>query len=152
MNTRHSKGMTLVEILVVVVVLAILAAIALPAITGTTTEARDTVFASNLRTATNAFRLFYATNGFHPPDRTPGIVPPGMDTYLKSIKWTQPTAIGGQWDWDYLQFGYTAGVSVYKPSRTDAQMAVIDGMVDDGNLAAGCFRKRTDGYMSVIAP
>ena len=55
-------------------------------------------------------------------------------------------------DWDFLQyqFGGRAGVSVYQPQWTDADMAEIDSKLDDGSLSTGCFRKRTDGYIYII--
>ena len=140
------------EIMIVAIILAILAAVALPAFSTSTHEAGHSVFGSNMRVACDAFRLYYARNGSYPPDRNPGIVPPGMASYLKAVKWTEATAIGGQWDWDYEQFGFTAGVSVYRPDRNDGEMAQVDHLIDDGNLNAGGFRKRADGFIRIIEP
>jgi hypothetical protein len=75
-----------------------------------------------------------------------------MGTYLDRFPWEDDTSIGGQWDWDYQQYQYgcSAGVSVFQPSRTDDEMLEIDRSIDDGNLYAGAFRKRSGGYIYVI--
>ena len=39
---------------------------------------------------------------------------------------------------------------MYRPNMTDAQMAEIDLMIDDGDLSTGCFRKRGDGFIYII--
>ena len=144
--------MTLIEILIVAVILTILAVVALPMVASSSHEAGHSVFGANLRVACDAFRLYYARNGYYPADSNPGIVPPGMAGDLKAIQWTGPTAIGGQWDWDFEQFGYTAGVSVYQPDRNEGEMAQVDKIIDDGNLNTGGFRKRTDGFICIIVP
>ena len=37
------------------------------------------------------------------------------------MEWTKPNTLGGQWDWDNGQFGFKAGVSVYRPTASSAQ-------------------------------
>ena len=73
-----------------------------------------------------------------------------MLEYLGRFPWTQPTSLGGQWDWDDGQFGFKAGVSVYQPAAPVSQMQKIDQLIDDGDLATGGFRARSGGYISVI--
>jgi prepilin-type N-terminal cleavage/methylation domain-containing protein len=48
------------------------------------------------------------------------------------------------------QFGFTAGISVYKPTVSAAQMQEIDKLIDDGNLGTGIFRSRSNGYIYII--
>jgi hypothetical protein len=69
---------------------------------------------------------------------------------LSAVHWTEPTPIGGQWDWDFLQYGAIAGVSVFMPDLTEAQMARIDARIDDGDLTTGIFRRRSSGYIYVM--
>ena len=147
---RTAAGFTLVEILIVVVILGIIAAIVLPEITASREDTEAAVFVANLRRAFEAFRQYRQKHFSYPPNCNPGDVPAGMEPFLKGLKWDKPTSIGGRWDWDYVQFGYTAGVSVYKPDRGDAEMTDIDAMFDDGDLITGAFRKRQDGYIYVI--
>ncbi|HVR34492.1 MAG TPA: hypothetical protein VMS21_01430 [Methylomirabilota bacterium] len=108
-------------------------------------------YISDLRLAVAAFELFAVENNGYPEEVPPGIVPEGMASYLpKRMNWTLETSIGGQWDWDHLQFGVTAGVSVYLPLASVEQMRRVDRQIDDGDLATGMFRTRTSGYISVI--
>jgi prepilin-type N-terminal cleavage/methylation domain-containing protein len=144
------QGFTLVELMVVVAVIGLLAAIALPAFAKVRSSSQNSCFVASLRTAKGAFVQYSFEHGRYPPDVTPGIVPPGMADYLGSFAWTQPTSLGGQWDWDDGQFGFRAGVSVYQPSAPIEQMKKIDQMIDDGNLASGGFQARSAGYISVI--
>jgi prepilin-type N-terminal cleavage/methylation domain-containing protein len=147
---KRRAAFTLVEIMVVVMIIGLIAAIAIPSMSRARDRVQRTRFINDLRVATAAFELYSLEHGRYPIDRGPGVVPPGMEEYLTNMNWTAATTIGGNWDWDYRVFGFTAGVSVYRPKRTDAQMAVIDAEIDDGNLATGFFRKRTNGFIYII--
>lgn len=152
MARRHNSGFTLIEILIVVIILGVLAAIALPLFAGTTDDARNSTFVTNLRSLSEQFRLYELRNGTWPTDATPGSTPSVMTTALEPFNFNSPTPIGGEWDWDYLQFGVTAGVSVHMPDRTPTQMIEIDKMIDDGDLSTGAFHSRSDGYIFVLVP
>jgi prepilin-type N-terminal cleavage/methylation domain-containing protein len=144
------RAFTIVEILIVVVLLGIIALITIPHFLTAQEDTTAAAFVSNLHHAAQAFRRYRADYGEYPDDRGPAELPPGMDEYLRAMSWDRPTTIGGHWEWDYLQYGYTAGVSVHQPDRTDAHMSKIDKMVDDGDLTTGAFRKRVNGYIYVI--
>ncbi len=143
-------GFTLVEILIVVVILGIIAAIVIPEITVGQEDTSAATFAANLRIAFEGVRLYRQKHFTYPADYGPGIVPKELVAYTKGLKWDKPTPIGGKWDWDYKQFGYTAGVSVYLPDRSDEEMTRVDAILDDGDLITGAFRKRNNGYIYVI--
>lgn len=147
---RLRDAFTLVEIMIVVAIIGVLAAMAIPSFMKAREESQAKRFVNDMRIACDAFMQYSINTGGYPPDRTPAVIPPGMADYLTGMSWTRRTTIGGTWDWDYLQFGCTAGVSVYRPERTDSQMAAIDAMLDDGNLATGAFRKRTSGFIYMI--
>ncbi|MDA0991112.1 MAG: type II secretion system protein [Verrucomicrobia bacterium] len=148
-TVKHQSGFTLVEILIVVAIIGLLAVIALPNFAKARRQAQNTRFISDLRVASHAYDLYAQMNGDYPPDTMPTVIPAGMSDYLAKMHWTGNTPIGGHWDWDFLQyqFGCRAGVSVYLPDRSDAEMALVDARIDDGNLAAGQFRKRAAGYI-----
>jgi type IV pilus assembly protein PilA len=151
-SQHRSAAFTLVEIMIVVALVGLLAAIALPNFARARSKAQRTRFISDLRIARAAFEQYTMENGSYPADNLPGIVPPGMEEHLARMRWTDKTPIGGYWDWDYNQFGFVAGVSVYRPSRSDSEMAVIDAEIDDGALSTGYFRKRLNGFISIIEP
>jgi len=136
--------------MIVVAVIGLLAAIAIPSYVRARERSLNVRFAADLQAAKAAFIEYSADNGKYPPDTMPGVVPDRMADYLRRIAWTQPTTIGGQWDWDNGQFGFKAGVSVYSPTASIDRMLRIDQMIDDGNLATGDFQSRANGYIGII--
>ncbi len=144
------RAFTLVEVLIVVVLLGIVAMAAVPAVQMRTEDARNQAFVTNLNTAVDSIQRYVTRTETWPGDRTPGELPEGLDELLGEFGWDEPTPIGGQWDWDYGQFGYHSGVSVYQPDRTRAEMAAVDELFDDGDLDTGAFRARNQGYIRII--
>lgn len=136
--------------MIVVMIIGLLALLAYPAISGSKTNARGARFINDLRQARAIFAMAAMENGVYPAEAAPGVIPTGMDQALKPIHWTETSPIGGRWDWDYQQFGVTAGVSIYQPDLTVDQMQKIDARVDDGDLTKGAFRRRTGGYIFIL--
>jgi type IV pilus assembly protein PilA len=67
-----------------------------------------------------------------------------------TLDWTKPTPLGGNWDWDYNVFGFTAAVSAVGTNATTQQMQEIDAKIDDGDLSAGQFQDKGNGRYSLI--
>ena len=149
-RSNRRRGFTLTEIMIVVLILGMLAALALPTMLIARENARGVRFINDLRQARAAFETHAMERGHYPDDGSPGSIPTGMDEALRPVKWDEMTPIGGQWDWDYRQFGVVAGVSVFKPDVDESVMAMIDKRIDDGDLEGGLFHRRTDGYILVI--
>ena len=147
-----AHGFTLIEILIVVIILGILAAVVIPSFANGTAQSRNAAFVTALRAYSDAFNVQALLDGAYAADRTPGVLPPEVSSAISATDWARPTPIGGQWDWDYGQFGVTAALSVYRPDRTAAEMLEIDQLIDDVNLATGGFRQRIDGYMLIVRP
>jgi prepilin-type N-terminal cleavage/methylation domain-containing protein len=147
---NKKRGFTLVEIMVATAIIGLLAALAYPYLGRGRIKARQVKIAKDYQAAAQAFIGYCMDHGGYPPDRTPAQMPPGMADYLGRFPWRDETAIGGRWDWDYLQFGFTAGVSIYQPDWGAGEMAGIDQLLDDGNLATGEFQARSDGYIYII--
>ncbi|MCF7816527.1 MAG: type II secretion system GspH family protein [Kiritimatiellales bacterium] len=148
--TQSKSAFTLVEIMIVVAIIGLLASLGLPNLLKAGKKSRSARFAREIKNAGHAFVQYAFDHGTYPPDKTPTEMPVGMAEYLKGFPWAEDTVIGGQWDWDYGQFGVSAGVSVYSPGWSSAQMQEIDAMIDDGNLATGEFRERASGYIYVL--
>lgn len=146
----NRRAFTLVEIMIVVSIVGMLVAMAMPSFMRARMRSQNARFAHDVQVAAAAFVSYSLETGAYPPDRNPGQMPQGMNEYLARVGWDQPTSLGGQWDWDYGQFGVTAGVSVYKPNADNDQMLLLDELFDDGSLNSGNFRSRSSGYIYVI--
>jgi len=151
---RRIAAFTLVEIMIVVSIIALLVVIAMPSFFRSRQHAQNAKFVNALRIAVDAFQMYATENNVYPPDVNRAVVPSGMALYFgPTLDWTKPTPIGGNWDWDYNVFGFTAGVSVVNPSADVAQMTEIDAKIDDGDLSTGGFQNTASGrYTSIIEP
>ncbi|MEM7228114.1 MAG: prepilin-type N-terminal cleavage/methylation domain-containing protein [Planctomycetota bacterium] len=155
-HTASSRAFTLMEILIVVVILGVLSAITVPAISGTTDDARKTSFVSSLKTYVKAVQRYRIDNGAYPADGSSGVIPAGLDVYVDENNFNSVTPIGGVWDTELGSYGVTAAIGVHfdgsGDTQNDAYMATIDAMLDDGDLAAGAFQRIDGGrYYYILA-
>ena len=148
-SQQSSSGFTLVEIMVVVVIIGLLAALAIPAFQRIKSRSQISAFTIDIRVAGQAFETFAMENGTWPADGSSSI-PNSMDGYLSLAKFSETTPLGGRWDWDFGQFGVTAGLSVLSPTADSTTMALVDASIDDGDLSTGNFRSRSGGYILVL--
>lgn len=150
----RTAAFTLVEIMIVVAIIALLVVIALPSFLRAREKTQNAKLINGLRIATDAFEMYAADHNTYPPDVNRAVVPSGMDLYFGSkLKWTQPTPIGGNWDWDYRVYNFTAGVSVAGSGADTTRMTEIDQKIDDGDLSTGSFQNTApDRFTSIIEP
>jgi type IV pilus assembly protein PilA len=150
MKKRKNSGFTVVEMMIVVAVIGLLAAIGIPSMLRAGEKSRIARFSREIKAAGHAFVQHAMETGSYPSDKTPTQMPDGMAPYLAKFPWAEDTVIGGQWDWDYQQFGIEAGVSVYQPDWNSDLMVKVDALMDDGNLSTGHFRQRVAGYIYIL--
>jgi prepilin-type N-terminal cleavage/methylation domain-containing protein len=157
---RRRRAFTLVEISIVVFIIGLLTVIAMPAVFKARMRALNTTFANDLRQLTASLEQYAIQEGDYPPDTAEGVMPPGFEAYMpRRIRYEDSTPIGGLWDWDRASnrmakvFGLCyAGMSVWHPNRTTAQMIEVDEHIDDGDLDNGRFRRRDQGYIYILEP
>jgi prepilin-type N-terminal cleavage/methylation domain-containing protein len=146
------RGFTLVEIMVVVVIIGLLAAVALPAFKRVQRSAIAKRYINDARQIRDAAERYALENGNFPPNGIGALHPSLTGCVPASLFTATTTPLGGVWDWDYQQDGFTASVSVYLFTATDAQLLDIDRTIDDGNLTTGLFRKMGSKAIWVIQP
>jgi prepilin-type N-terminal cleavage/methylation domain-containing protein len=153
--TSPSRAFTLIEILIVVLILGILAAVVIPLFVDSSDDARKSAFVSSLKVYMRAEARYRFDNGEYLVDGSSGEVPAGFEDYIDTNNWTSVTPIGGVWDTEFNDSGVVSALGVHfngeGETRDDAYMQTIDGIVDDGNLATGGFRRLAAGrYYAVI--
>ena len=148
---RRHAAFTLVEIMIVVVIIGLLATLAVPAFKKIQRATQNSRVANDFRVFAQAFETYSTQNGKWPPNAGTGVVPTGMSSAdLKVSVWAATTTIGGRWNWDYNNNGFTAGISIANFTASDAQLAEIDAKIDDGDLNTGMFRKVSATRVSYI--
>lgn len=150
--TVQGRAFTLVEIMVVVVIIGLLAAMALPAFQRVKQSAVSKRYINDARQIRDAAERYAMENGNFPPNGI-GALHPSLQGYVpNSVFAATTTPLGGVWDWDYQQDGFTASISVYLFTVSDAQLRDIDRTIDDGNLNTGLFRKISSKAVWIIQP
>jgi len=119
--------------MIVVVIIGLLAALAIPALQRVQRATRDNRFLSDLRTLAQAFETYSLKNGAWPPNAGNGVVPAGMSGELRDSFWQQKNSLGGTWNWDFNNNGFTAGISIVNVTVDDDEMQAIDAKIDDGD-------------------
>jgi len=153
---RSSAGMSLVELMIVVLIISMLFLAAVPAYQRIQRKARAAALANDFRVFGTVFQTYAHEKGRWPDETPAGVVPAGITSEDIQINaWTKPTAMGGQFDWEYNQQhpGGTSpggrwhaalaitGTSA-APLAIDADlMQEIDEALDDGDLETGNFRQ-----------
>ena len=110
MNTRSSKGFTLVEIMIVVVIIGLLAAMAIPAFQKVRSSSQDKTVLNNARQLSAAADQYYLENGVSTVDSSNLV---GSTAYVKVIN----TVAGESYPATYTQ-GVTITIASVAGART----------------------------------
>ncbi len=134
----------------VVFIISVIAALAVPAIKKVNLESRSTAVVNDLRVFSTAFQTYAQEKGDWPEGTgEPGVIPPGMEPYLRTTNWQNPTPIGGLYTWapNAVQSGerYRAAIVISTSGTTKVssdllQLTDLDRKIDDGNIETGNLR------------
>lgn len=153
---RSTKGLSLVELMIVVLIISMIFFAAVPAYQRIQRRARAAALTNDFRVFGAVFQAYAHEKGSWPVESAAGVVPPGItNNDLQINAWTKPTAMGGLFDWENNQ-AHPGGTSpggrwraalaitgtTSAPIVIDAAlMREIDDALDDGDLETGNFRK-----------
>lgn len=143
----YQKGLTLIELMIVIAIIALLASIAIPGFISARNVAQRSSLLNEVRQNAQALQLFASDNaGRMPP--TPAataVVPDGLASYLpRTSTWDSSHVIGATWGWLNIASGgpgqgnaslllQFAGAN----ATIQEHALAIDRALDDGSLTTG---------------
>lgn len=130
--------------MIVVGIIGVLASIMIPVARSWRHDAQRVAFVGSLKTFANSTVQFVAETGMLPPGGRAGTLPYYLRNHIRQSAWEQPTPIGGQWDIDTSRRSGWSRVGVLFGQQDDRRtefMENIDGMIDDGHIGRGDFRR-----------
>ncbi len=93
------RGLTAVELIIVVGIILVIAALAMPAISRALVQARVAAIIADFRVVEAAATDYYLENDAWPAEKAAGEAPPEMDEYLQNqFDWSSPF----RYDWENL--------------------------------------------------
>lgn len=136
------RGLTLIELVVVVLIIGILAAVAVPRYWEQTRDAKINATMADLRAMGEAIKRYRLNNGDYPEDQSPGRFPPELTGYIREVHFTKKPPLGGKYDWQKEWSGFTAAVGIWQSSPDISLYQEIDDRFDDGDFNTGSIQKR----------
>lgn len=148
-NSKISRaGFTLVETMVVVGIIGLLTSVSIPAFQKARSGSISTTISNDFRIYAQAFQVYAFDEGTWPEDANHGVVPGGMEGQLP--RFTEETAAGGNWDWEYQAVGVTAGISLRDSTVDESVLQRVDEILDDGVLLTGNFISNGDRVTFIL--
>ncbi|WOO39574.1 type II secretion system protein [Rubellicoccus peritrichatus] len=150
--SRKTRGFTLVEVMIVVVIIGLLAVMALPAFRKVRMNSQNARFISDLRMFRGAAENYTLAEGVFPGDGSSGVLPAGLEEYIKPSDFQVRSPLGGSWDMEFEDSGVTFAIGVVDYTVSPEQIQMIEERFDDGDTATGNLREiRTNGIYWVEA-
>jgi type IV pilus assembly protein PilA len=147
------QGFTLIEVLVVIVTIGILVAIAVPNYARYRQRAKIAGAVSDLKYFEKGF-IAYAIEEGNFPDDSHNVLPdlPKMSVFIDPAIFDRETPLGGRYNWEGPDVYPYAGIALFQATAPQHDLALLDHMLDDGNLFQGRFRQTPNGrYTYIIA-
>ena len=152
-QTTRNEGFTLVEIMIVVMIIGLLAAIAIPSFAKARFNARVSAQINDLRILEDAFQMYAMENkGFPQAIVCVGILPPGMQNYVKGNTWSETTPSGGRYWWKTSAiplYSNTFCIAIVSAPDTTI-MDAVDDKIDDGFVTLGKLRRTGPNYYLIL--
>ena len=97
------------------------------------------------------FGRWNSENGRYPND-SHIILPPEAqgELIIDNTQWLATTALGGNWNWEGPDGYPYAAISIYQSTAPVEDIAQLDFILDDGDLANGIFRQTPNGRYTYI--
>ena len=153
-SPNHRTAVSLVELVIVVVILGILTAVAAPRFFNSSRDAKINATAEMAHRINRCAMINHGQTGTWPRDQGDRVLPPELKPFLDTGWFSQPTPIGGTWDWngDGSVIPHK-GISVIYMSANDIPIDLwdqLDTRFDDGNLNSGEIRRHKFGGKTVF--
>lgn len=153
------KGLTLIELMIVISIIGILAAIVIPKVSNAREQATATSAATSLKEYARSCMRYKLDHDEWPPTAPGGHgFNDALDPYISKADRLIDTPAGGYWayhDWGSgsrsLISGqrYTVGVLIARAD--DSSFQAIDELIDDGDLSAGSVQQyNAYGYTNLV--
>lgn len=146
---QKERGFTLIELLVVIATIGILVAMAIPHFSEMRKRAQIASTATEMKQLVAAFEAYFASNEVYPNDSHRD-VPTGMEKLIPAVMWAETTPIGGYYNWEGPDSYPYAGISIWSHTASLVDLAILDRMIDNGNLGNGRFRITANGRPTFI--
>jgi prepilin-type N-terminal cleavage/methylation domain-containing protein len=147
----EQKGFTLIELMMAVAIIAVLIAIALPNYASYRKRAKMAAVVSDFKYFEKGFISYALAEGDYPADSH--IVLPDaskMSDYINPEIWGRSTPFGGTYNWEGPDSYPYAGISMFEVTAPEEDLAMLDRVLDDGNLTSGRFRLTSNGRYTYI--
>lgn len=137
---EKAKKYNLVDVMIAFVGISFIASVAVPVLQHFRQHSQNAQFTEDISVFRAALQNFKQQHGNFLTDSEPGNVHSTMTAYIDVSHFETLPSIGGMWDIEMNNSGVISAVGVYNPTVSKEQLALIDEMIDDGDIASGQLR------------